>query len=371
MEKVESVIQAARSRYFDFIASCRSGEVDYRLTPASEATPFARCFAVFGYHLLCRMDALSGRENELARALVRDCQNYWKSDARLKHRQQLLTFTLSALRLLGRAPSPETSEIVRGALVTDVAGELEKNGTWKGTPGTGNLAMFMAILLIHARDDLGIDTGAQIAAWVDEHLSHMNGLGFWGPAENATYHAFQNGYHQYEIFNYLGVKNPKLECAVQSVMSLADSRGHFAPVPGGGGCHDYDAVYILRMAGENLSEKGWEILGRTHASILGEQNPDGGFCESRSARHGAWPIAALAHGLRGPREGSRERMHMALRLLKPKNAVIQTHWTRYSRRWDESNLWDSWFRMGAAALSLKNGSEWGFIPFPGIGFWRV
>ena len=33
----------------------------------------------------------------------------------------------------------------------------------------------------------------------------------------------------------------------------------------------------------------------------------------------------------------------------PKYNSITTHWNNYNRKWDESNLWDSWFRMQTLA----------------------
>ena len=51
----------------------------------------------------------------------------------------------------------------------------------------------------------------------------------------------------------------------------------------------------------------------------------------------------------------------------------KTHWTKYSRRWGESNLWDTWFRLLTIArieISLENENinKWGFIKYPGIGY---
>lgn len=38
-----------------------------------------------------------------------------------------------------------------------------------------------------------------------------------------------------------------------------------------------------------------------------------------------------------------ERLRYGLTLQRPKHDRIHTHWSQYSRRWDESNLWDTWF----------------------------
>ena len=59
--------------------------------------------------------------------------------------------------------------------------------------------------------------------------------------------------------------------------------------------------------------------------------------------------------------------------MRPKYNSITTHWNNYNRKWDESNLWDSWFRMQTLARieiysDYKKFDDWGFIDFPGIGF---
>ena len=90
--------------------------------------------------------------------------------------------------------------------------------------------MFMAILLLHARDYLGIDSDGRIEEWVERHLRAMNLRGFWSRSATMTYLEFQNGYHQYEILDYLGVENPKAEAAAANVHLLADNDGHYARI---------------------------------------------------------------------------------------------------------------------------------------------
>ena len=64
--------------------------------------------------------------------------------------------------------------------------------------------MFLAINLLYLRDFLGIDTTQSIYEWTNYHLNSRNRFGFWGP-NSFSYLQFQNGYHQYEILNYLGL----------------------------------------------------------------------------------------------------------------------------------------------------------------------
>src|SRR5687768_16369520 len=109
--------------------------------------------------------------------------------------------------------------------------------------------MFTAIVLLHARDYLQCDTEERIQEWVRLHIARMNRFGFWGPDGGMTHLQFQNGYHQYEILEYLGSHNPRRRESLDAVASLADADGHFAPYPGGGACYDYDAVFLLTPEG--------------------------------------------------------------------------------------------------------------------------
>lgn len=377
---VAQSLDPERVRYRRFIDDCRSNENCFSLTPNAEPSAYATCFAIFGLHLLHDRAALANvRANcadELIR-VVRATRARWNRSPRDKPYRQLLAFVLSALSLLGVLTENNLGEAVGEQLPDDVEGELTQTGALLGRAQSGNQAMFTAVYLLHAARYLRIDTQADVDRWVRLHLERMNRFGFWGQDRGMTHLHFQNGYHQYEILEYLGVQNPRQEEAIAAVRGLADVEGHFAPYPGGGGCYDYDAVFILTPHGRLVDEETARVLRRTRHAILAEQTPEGGFAEShavrprslanwrRSARHvanawGSWPLF-------------RERLRYNLTLQRPKHDRIHTHWSRYSRRWDEANLWDSWFRMLTlarieVALDPARAVDWGFIDYPGIGF---
>jgi hypothetical protein len=234
--------------------------------------------------------------------------------------------------------------------------------------------MFMAILLAHARDRLGAATTPRLGQWESLHLAHMNRFGFWGTASTMSHLQFQNGYHQYEMLEYLDTPGVPWDSAADAVATLADDEGHFAPYPGGGGCYDYDAVFMLTGTLASAARHA-ALLERTGRSILDEQNADGGFCESRRVRPRSREniTRAVRHALNGRGQARTERLRQALTLLRPRHDRIRTHWSRYSRGWDESDLWDSWFRMLTlaridCALDPEHAAHWGFIDCPGIGF---
>ena len=158
-------------------------------------------------------------------------------------------------------------------------------------------------------------------------------------------------------------------------LKLIDDKGHFAPYPGGGGCYDYDAIYILTGAGSKVIAKHRNVLIRTAKTILTEQNIDGGFCESLYIRPRTVDniLQSAIHIFSAHGAARAERLRQSITLLRPKHNHINTHWSDYSRKWNESDLWDSWFRMLTiaridVALDPLKISKWGFIDYPGIGF---
>ncbi len=256
----------------------------------------------------------------------------------------------------------------------DIESALIKSRCLEGAPQSGNQAMFLAIILIHAKNNLSIPTQPEIDNWVRLHLQSMNQFGFWGESKSMSHLQFQNGYHQYEILDYLDFQGIQWDTASKTIAALADNEGHFAPYLGGGGCYDYDAIFIM-TSDLKISRMYANLLELTASSILSEQNIDGGFCESLRIRPRSIDnfIGTLRHILNSRGQARIERLRFGITLLRPKNNQLHTHWSRYSRGWEESNLWDSWFRMlTIARIDIASNpskiSEWGFINFPGIGF---
>lgn len=375
-------IKSARKVAADFILDCRKSSSDFALMRNNTAGLFPRCMAVFCMQLLGNTDQLVAHRDLMGVALRKDLRAFFDqcqaSDPTFeKPFMQALTFTLSALATIDLLKEDPLEDIVVPLLPKDVAAWLRNVGALEGRPQSGNLAMFIAVLLIHARDYLGTNTSQEIETWIDLHLKHMNRFGFWGQDVGMTHLQFQNGYHQYEILEYLDIENSKLAVAKQAVASLADWRGHFAPYPGGGGCFDYDAVFILTAGGGAVAPAIRELLERTAVAILSEQGVDGGFCESRCIRprtpKNLWHF--LRHVISAwsqPRLFG-ERLRYTVALQHPKHDLIHTHWSLRGRGWGESDLWDTWFRMLAlaridVALNPDSQLKWGFLNYPGLGY---
>jgi hypothetical protein len=134
---------------------------------------------------------------------------------------QLLCFTLSALSIIDTLQGDSLLEHVSPLIVDkDIMSILESSGTFTGSPGSGNLAMFYATLLIYSRNYLKLNIDESLDNWVETHIASINSNGFWGKSDKNLYLQFQNGYHQYEIFEYLGIKTNKENEVANFVYSL-------------------------------------------------------------------------------------------------------------------------------------------------------
>jgi len=372
-----SELQLVRAVYADFLSRFESSSANYKLTSLSDASAYARCFWVFGQRLLRNSDFDRDRLAVAMRADIRTMRRAYSVTPKNKPYRQLLTFTLSALAALRLLDEDPLADLVEEQIQLDLVRELCDMGCLAGNAGSGNQAMFMAIFLLHGRDWLNLDTQSLIDIWVELHLENMNAFGFWGNQKRMTHLQFQNGYHQHEIFEYLSIENPRKEAMIAAVRSLSDVDGHFAPYPGGGGCYDYDAVFLLTPEGRVPDEPSHKLLLRTTKSVIASQNLDGGFCESQFVRPRS--VANLRRFMRhimAARNNSsalQERLRYGLTLQRRKHDRIHTHWSQYARRWNESDLWDGWFRMLTlarieVALDPTKATDWGFIDYPGIGF---
>ena len=364
----------------NFVRTCYNEYGLYSLTPKSDSSTFTEAFAIFLLHLIGELDSEVIDFDSVSSGLVKGLYAYFEERKKIalldrdKYFMQLLAFVLSAISLLKNQDFYPLDEVVKNLLPNNMRKYLKDIGSLHGIPQSGNLAMCMAVFSIYGRDKLNVGTQDLIDDWVDAHLKAMNDNGFWGE-DNISHLQFQNGYHQYEIFEFLGVHNHKIENAAHLVKKVSDVRGQFAPYFGGSGCYDYDAISILTAPRLKINEEYKKLLIDTGGTILSEQNSDGGFSESqwlrpinpKSIYYGLHHVLNAQSGLR------KERGKYFISMMLPKNSTVNTHWTKYSRQWSESDLWDTWFRLLAFAridvmLNYKNSSRWGFIDFPGIGF---
>ncbi|MAZ79977.1 MAG: hypothetical protein CMD72_04450 [Gammaproteobacteria bacterium] len=363
----------------DFLNNMESDN-GFKLFSRSENSPYARCFVIFAKFLLKDYFWLDVRKDRLISELNIDLHDFYKKrigsniDWRYdKAFLQLFCFTLSSLNILNGKLNSENLSILESFLALNTHKILETKGVSLGLAGTGNYSMFVAILNIYANDYLRINRSNELDIWKDFNLSSININGFWGEDDNISYLQFQNGYHQYEIFEYLNIAEAPWNNAAKNTLTLADADGHFAPYPGGGGCYDYDATFMLTSRFvDNFGQN--EVLHKTLTTILSQQNNDGGFCESKLLKNEGWPrpISSIKHILSQPSHVRLKSLFTFINLNRYKHRVVATHWTKTDRRWHESNVWDTFFRLSAISriykrLDLPEKELFNINDFPGIG----
>ena len=224
----------------------------FKLFERSEVSPFARCFVIFNKSLMKKHDWLEKRKQQLINELNNDLSDLynkiifksinWKKD---KSFLQLYCFTLSSLNILKGQLNSQNLEILKKILDINLIKSLKEKKVNKGYSKSGNHAMFFAVFNIYANNYLKIDRSKEIKEWLEFNFSSINSNGFWGNDRKMDYLQFQNGYHQYEIFEYLEFNKISWNLAAKNIFILADKYGHFAPWPGGGACYDYDAIFML------------------------------------------------------------------------------------------------------------------------------
>ena len=352
----------------------------FKLFERSEISPYARCFVIFTKSLTKQFDWLKERRQKLIYDLNLDLydlyqkkiNNYidWRYD---KSFLQLYCFTLSSLNILDGQLNNQNFKILKKILDIDIKNTLEEKGVNKGISKSGNHSMFFAIFNIYANNHLRIDRSKQIQEWLDFNINSLNSNGFWGKEVNMNYLQFQNGYHQYEIFEYLEFEKISWDIAAKKTLSMSDTNGHFAPWPGGGACYDYDAVFMLTS--KFVSDLGQQnVLKKTLMSIISEQNTDGGFCESRYMKNSVYFKLSniIKHILFQPKHIRLWSLCVNLNLIRYKHRHIITYWTHTHRKWDESNAWDTFFRLSTIyriceRLNLNEKNLFKINNFPGIG----
>lgn len=373
-------------KFYRFVESCKNNNCfDYKLTRYSDVSPFALVFAIFNYNFVGKISIIKEKSIFLKKKLEKNLRDY-KEKRRIINNQldydkpylQLLCFTLSSLYLLKEINQTELDYEIKEIFSNIRIEEYLKNiKAFEGKPGSGNLSMFYAIILLHKINYFNFSLKSEINLWVDLHLSNINKNGFWGSSLSNPYLQFQNGYHQYEIFNFLKIKYAPWDKASNFVQTLSDRKGQFAPYPGGGGCYDFDAIFFLTSRFVE-SEKYKKTLLKTRKTLINYANNDFGYCESKFIRPRTLEnfFIILRHIWYTRNEAKFFSIRRNINLLLNKNNRINTHWTSYQRDWNESNLWDSWFRYLTIikiekTLGLLRKEEekiYQFIDYPGIGY---
>lgn len=379
--KLSKEISTAKLKAQKFVESTFDGSVNFRFTLDSDASAFSRCFGIYCFNFLGLNSELEPRATQLGNAICEDLQSYkifrqqHCRDLLLdKHYLQLLTFSLSALSIVAPSMLNDLDESRFIGSIENLEAATKAAVKHPGAPQHGNINMAHGVLLIWLIESGRVKSRSLLDSWVQKHLNTMNQFGYWGSPYKPTYIQFQNGYHQYEIFDYLAIDVAKEIEAAEMVAKMVDPFGGFSPYSGGGGCYDYDAVHMLTRLPPTCLGVHKSLLFKVAKYLMIRQNSDGGFCEShdirpRSVKNFKKSFAHICSS--SPDRYSRIRHFITM--LRPTHNKYKTHFSSYQRDWNESNLWDTWFRLMAldrieSALIENRISKAGYINFPGIGF---
>jgi prenyltransferase beta subunit len=360
----------------------------YRFTGNSEDVIFCSCFALFILDLFKETDKFTAQQKQSWIDYIQSFQNrqtgyfepanYYLKDKE-RNSYQLTCFCLSALGILNAAPLYPLLFIEQWKTPEHIKKFLIERGCDKGLPGSGNKAMFQAVFLTYEYERTGDpQLLKKIDAWFEFHDQHQNRNGFWGKDLRSHYlYGMQNAFHQLEIYFYWKRKVPNLKKIIDITLNCQDVAGFFAPTPGGEACYDYDAIHILTTAYNMIDYNRSRIkvsLAKAAKAIASNQNPDGGFCQSKAKMENTLDfmkqIPFCLYSRLPYLWYFRSKTNIGV-LLKKRHR-IHTGWTKDSRTWHESNLWDTWFRSLALAqisciLNDKVSTDFNFHKTIGLG----
>jgi len=367
--------QKINLNYEKFLNTLKINETSFKFSNQSYLeSSFGLCFAVFGYHLLANQKFLKDNKKELTEKIKNNFDNFYnlhksQLDFSLKDKKvlQLFCFSLSALSILDENRNNRYfHELIEKVINIDLNIFFKKNMIFEGHPTSGNLSMFIAIILIYADNYLGLDIKSKIEYWIECHLKNINSNGVWSQDKNFSYKHFQNSYHQYEIFNYLNIETKYENLIAKKILQLKDTNSQFAPYLGGGSCYDYDAIFFLTNKFTLQNDEIKKTINKNMEYIMNNQNDDGGFGERLYKKHDISFYQNIEYSLKNY-QGIKEKLLFCLILLRKKNKLMFSAFDNTGKTWFESSLWDSWFRMLTINKIYKNKKS--FINFPGIGYY--
>lgn len=360
--------------------------VRYRFSRTSGDSLFTTCFALFILDLFKETDNLSETEKkewaDYIKSFQREKDGLFYPDPVYhpdKERAifQVTCFCLSALSILGEKPKYRLSVVDSWKTIEGVEKYLIERGSHLGHSGSGNKAMFQAILLTHEYENTGDKSLLDaMEAWFAFHNGHQNRNGFWGRGERGRFFAgLQNAFHQFVIYEYWGRKYPRIETVAETILRLQDREGFYAPTPGGDSCKDYDSIHmLLSYPGFVFKISKRERLERSVRAIMQCRNTDGGFCDRYKYRRIYNIPFLLSHLFRETSRDIRKiRAEKIIKSILKRKYQNDRKWAKEKQSFHESTLWDTWFRCLSlaelyCALSNNGHEEFRFHTHIGLGY---
>jgi hypothetical protein len=355
--------QLLKRRVVSYLADSQIGPCQYRINNGSDGNIYTSCFALFIYDLFKTTEDWSDKIRFRWVDYINSYQDKetgyfipegYTGNLDEKPVHQLTCFAINALKILGEQPKHPFNFLSTWRKFEDISSYLKRKGCFEGRPGSGNLAMFLGTFLTFDYEVNNDPRSLELLnLWFSCHDETQNSrTGFWGQSlRQKLFKGFQNAFHQFVIYNYWERKIQYHDKIVDNILSLQDSDGFFAPLPGGGGCWDFDAADTLINCGLNRNYKANSIklsLVKLFNSIIISQKEDGGFCESRKMQPG---LAKLFHpDILRFIVSSRDLnvMYHKFKTIAPiylfNQRKLFVHWNKKGCFWDQSDLWNTWFR---------------------------
>ena len=378
-----SNFKRVKSRVLGYLGDLRIDDFHFAFTNKGEQNIYS---SIIGLFILDLFDSVEVSLNPNQRtSLAEYIQNHQNQETGifeptgrsnlnrpLRNQLQLTTFAISALEILNTKPLyglPYEIELEKPHFIDEY---FELHGVLDGARGSGNMAMFIGIFLCVLSKENKIYSES-IDRWFFLLEQSSNNHGFWGSGiEKLYYNGVQNGFHQYVVYNYLGREIPKAVKMIGALEYCDDGFGHFAPFPGGAACEDYDALFLYFMLMKQLDQDSASTsinLNRIERAIIQSQNEDGGFCQSNRTKTKLiyMFLKSLTH--KEPLKLKLLKTRKGLGYLKRCNNGIRVDWFNSSRKVNESNLWDTWFKcLMLAEIDRSRGSlEFKFQSAVGLG----
>lgn len=372
----------------------------YRMSESTDASPFTSCFACFIRYLLDDLRNLTDSERsewlnyllsyqnpatglfvdkEIEQRGLRDNHNFryvtW----------QLTTFCISAVSTLG-GELKYPLEIIEKENLSDRNGIYQWLETlnWRNPWGSGNMAMFLGILLIKNYEmKQNEKTRDTVDAFFDWHDLHQNPkTGFWGKGRMSEYHyGLYGAYHQYLLYFYWNRKVRFQNKIIDKALTFQNIDGLFAPQMGGGGCEDIDVIDSLVNLYFRTNYKRREIektLRKAYSVIKSLQQENGGFIWGIRKHYSSFIGFKMLFDVNKYSDWY-EWYFINRRYWREQSKVKQARhspgWHRAGIPIDESDLFSTWFRLLAVAITsyvLEDIPEteinWRFLASPGLGW---
>jgi hypothetical protein len=324
---------------FDFASYLISDRFQVKFQPNDEySSPFAACFLILALNEI----GMNPRDVIDINALfeefetLKDDQGIYRyaSEGSLKSEFQLTCFILSVKDLLGYPIESYDVLKVFKDYGNSVVQILDNIGVKKGLRGSGNSAMFFAILA-----QFDVNHTELISEWFDYHDSMES---IWWTCNKDAYNHWQNGYHQLMVYNFYSREVPKSKDKYNSVLKCLNRDYSFSKWPGGDGCYDYDAVYALIMLESNIPK----VILRGICRHITECMDVAGGVQNRWIRAYGLVLGTMI-SLTQIKVDFFTRMLSLLKFILLNKGRQKLIWSDHPRHLGGVNLWETWFRLAA------------------------